>query len=126
MTAIIPFTTWMARFTPEEYSLVRHKMRAIQWPGPDVQRKWDQATALNYIDLDAEIMPSFKDVLIQRSCPVARSRRCGVLDRRHQSNASGAGRGLARAARSARPARFGGYFGATRGDWPCWTCGTAR
>ena len=39
-------------------------MRAIQWPGPDVQRKWDQATALNYIDLDAEIMPSFKTVLI--------------------------------------------------------------
>ena len=60
----IAFTSWIDRFTNEEYSLLRHKMRAIQWPGPNIQRRWDEATALNMVDLDEEMLAPFKQALI--------------------------------------------------------------
>lgn len=51
MTALIPFTTWTARFTDAEYALFRHRMRAVQFIGGNITRRWDQATATNNIDL---------------------------------------------------------------------------
>jgi hypothetical protein len=65
MTAILSFVTWVSRFVNEEYSLIFHKKNAVQWPGPDVQRKWDIAIATNSIDLDDPIMDQFKQVLIK-------------------------------------------------------------
>lgn len=64
MTAILKFTDWSQRWTNEEYSLFRHRMRAVQWMGPNVQRRLDQAIAFNWIDLDDPIMPLFKQSLI--------------------------------------------------------------
>lgn len=64
MTAILKFTDWSQRWTNEEYSLFRHRMRAVQWMGPNIQRRLDQAVAFNWIDLDDPIMPLFKQALI--------------------------------------------------------------
>jgi hypothetical protein len=73
----IAFTAWMARFTDAEYSLLRHRMRGIQFIGPNIQRRWDLATAVNMIDLDDPIMPQFKDALVSQN--VISSARADVI-----------------------------------------------
>jgi hypothetical protein len=64
MAAFIDFVSWAQRWTNEEYSLFRTRMRGVQFLGPDVQRKWDVAIALDYIDLDDPIMEPFKEQLV--------------------------------------------------------------
>lgn len=64
---ILSFVTWMERFTNEEFSLMRHRMRAVQWMGPNIQRRFDEAMALNWIDLDDPVMPQFKQQLVAQN-----------------------------------------------------------
>lgn len=59
------FTDWVDRWQPNEYTLFRHRMRGIQFIGPDVMRRWDKITALNSVDLNDPIIPTFKETLIQ-------------------------------------------------------------
>lgn len=64
MVAIIPFTEWTQRWSPAEYALFRNRMRGVTFIGGDLTRKWDGVMALNMIDLDDPIMPSFKAALV--------------------------------------------------------------
>lgn len=59
------FTDWVDRWQPNEYTLFRHRMRGIQFIGPDVMRRWDKITALNSVDLSDPIVPSFKETLVK-------------------------------------------------------------
>jgi hypothetical protein len=73
----IAFTAWMARFTDAEFSLLRHRMRGIQFIGPNIQRRWDVATATNTLDLDDPIIPQFRDALVSQN--VISSARADVI-----------------------------------------------
>jgi hypothetical protein len=64
MTAILSFNDWTARFTDAEYALFRTRMRGVTFIGGNLTRRWDQAIAQNWIDLDDPIMSSFKQALI--------------------------------------------------------------
>jgi hypothetical protein len=64
MTAIVSFVDWITRFTDAEYALLRHRMRGVQFMGPNIMRRWDVATAVNYVDLDDPIVPQFKQQLV--------------------------------------------------------------
>jgi hypothetical protein len=66
MTAILSFSDWIARFTDAEYALLRHRMRGVQFMGPNIMRRWDVATAVNYVDLDDPIVPQFKQQLVDQ------------------------------------------------------------
>jgi hypothetical protein len=64
MSAILSFADWIGRFTDAEYALLRHRMRGVQFMGPNIMRRWDVATAVNWIDIDDPIVPLFKQSLI--------------------------------------------------------------
>src|SRR5213078_4961055 len=59
------FSTWLARWQPNEYTLFRHRLRGVQFVGPDVMRRWDSALATNSIDLGDPIIPEFKATLVR-------------------------------------------------------------
>jgi hypothetical protein len=73
----IAFTAWIGRFTDPEFSLLRHRMRGIQFIGPNIQRRWDAATATNTLDLDDPIIPQFRDALVSQN--VISSARADVI-----------------------------------------------
>ena len=83
MSAIIPFTEWVSRFSNEEYSLLRHRMRGIQFAGPNIMRRWDMATALNWVDLEEQMLPQFKALLIKEGIVSAARAEDYLLARRH-------------------------------------------
>jgi collagen type II alpha len=64
MTATLSFQDWTQRFTDAEYALFRTRMRGVTFIGGNLTRRWDQAIAFNYVDLDDPIMPAFKQALI--------------------------------------------------------------
>lgn len=59
------FTDWVDRWRPNEYTLFRHRMRGIQFIGPDVMRRWDKITAFNSVDLNDPIISDFKATLVK-------------------------------------------------------------
>ena len=67
MPALLTFDTWITRFTSEEYSLLRHRMRGVQFMGPGISKRWDIATATNEVDLGDPIMPQFAEQLVRQS-----------------------------------------------------------
>ena len=77
MPALMTFSDWMSRFTNEEFSLLRHRMRNVQFMGPGIQRRWDVATAINKIDLADPIMPLFEEQLVKQG--IISNTRCKVI-----------------------------------------------
>jgi len=77
MPALIRFDAWITRFTNEEYSLLRHRMRGVQFAGPNIQRRWDMATSTNEVDLDDPVIPQFKSLLIKEG--IISPPRCEVI-----------------------------------------------
>src|SRR5204863_9993032 len=71
------FSTWLARWQPNEYTLFRHRLRGVQFVGPDVMRRWDTALATNSIDLEDPIIPAFRDTLVREG--IVSSARADVI-----------------------------------------------
>lgn len=59
------FTDWLDRWQQNEYALFRHRMRGVQFVGPDILRRWDKSIATNSIDLGDPIIPEFKAALVR-------------------------------------------------------------
>jgi len=59
------FTDWIDRWNDDEYSLLRHKMQAVQFIGMGIYKYWDKCVCNNEIDLaDQPVAETFRNALV--------------------------------------------------------------